>query len=1013
MSPIAKYVLFAFLSSWLLLPAALHAQHPAWHQYTTSDGLPSNEIYGMLQDSRGFLWFSTDLGLCRFNGYEFHRPVDTSSYASNATFRLAEDLQGRVWFNRLDASIWLVENDTVRRWKHNHIIEQYRGKFVDFGGLAVDKGGAVWEHLVKLGILVVQPDGQHQVLPSTGHNAIVFADVDGKAIMGQEVGDKPDPFAAKNLTSEVFHWQQGHTVSLGRFSMDRAQAKKLNATGVWRLRGGDFIFNYLQTFYLLRDNHVVWSGVKDVAAHDIHEDTDGSLLLSSRGGANRGLLRFRSLAHFQRDEFVNILPGHNAAYSLRDHEGGWWAATTNEGVLYCKNPDLNILDTANGLSSNDVLSLSSDAEETIYAALRPMSVCVIQRREGRAVPLPPSTNFVIANESVLRFDPLAKRLWASPYLCFWEKNQWHSVSYEKQGDRFPYAAKRITPSRSNSLWWASSSNDFFSIDPATGTVVMYFADSSKYRRTHSVAQDFEGNIWVATEGGGLGLWRNNHRYEAPPFDHPALRYPARIVEVMPDSSLVISLRGGGLLFRRKNGQFDHLTTQDGLTSNWLSDLDITPEGIIYASSNAGLNILRPLPSVTNDEMTNDDRPQPSGGWRIETLTTKHGLPSNQVNDVTWLGDEIWVATDRGIARFRGKPAPAPMPVPMLEKFTVNNRDTICAPNLRLAYRQNNIALRFFALHFRSGGDIAYRYRLLPADTAFTYAHNRVANFSLLPPGRYVFEAQAQNEDGKWSEASHWPFEIRPPWWATLWFRSLVAAALAAAAYLFFQNRLRAIRREAAEREKIRDLEAAALRAQMNPHFIFNCLQAIQSFIAKNDGDTAATYLARFARLVRLALHGSVDGRHTLTEEMAMLENYLHLEQLRFQGKFEFVVRAAPGLDANEVSLPPLLVQPLVENALIHGMKNRESGGRVEVVFSQKGQMLEASVTDNGPGFSEKEDSEKGPHRSVGMMLTQKRLDLLARAAKTRAEHFARETVFDENGLATGARVRIVISVMVE
>ena len=277
--------------------------------------------------------------------------------------------------------------------------------------------------------------------------------------------------------------------------------------------------------------------------------------------------------------------------------------------------------------------------------------------------------------------------------------------------------------------------------------------------------------------------------------------------------------------------------------------------------------------------------------------------------------------------------------------------------------------------------------------------------------------QAQNEDGQWGPPARWPFEIRPPWWATWWFRVLAGAtlvvALVLAIWVFFRNRLRAIRREAAEREKVRELETAALRAQMNPHFIFNCLQAIQSFIAQNDRDAAASYLARFAKLVRLALHSSVEGHHTLAEEMAMLENYLYLEQLRFKGKFEFTVRAEAGVDTEEVSLPPLLVQPFVENAIIHGLQGRQNGGHVEVVFSINQESLEVQVIDNGQGFSkkEKENDETGLHKSVGMMLTQKRLDLLAGNTGKGVAGFFKETVLGENGEVVGARVRILIPVI--
>jgi len=182
------------------------------------------------------------------------------------------------------------------------------------------------------------------------------------------------------------------------------------------------------------------------------------------------------------------------------------------------------------------------------------------------------------------------------------------------------------------------------------------------------------------------------------------------------------------------------------------------------------------------------------------------------------------------------------------------------------------------------------------------------------------------------------------------------------------------------------------------------------FIVQNDRDAAATYLARFAKLVRLALHGSVDGRYSLAEEIAMLENYLYLEQLRFRGNFEFSIRTEVGLNLDEISLPPLLVQPFVENALIHGLQNRESGGLVEVVFASKGKLLQVTVSDNGQGFSEKNTLEKTAHKSVGMMLTQKRLDLLTGSEKAGSEHFVRETVLDEKGIAVGAQVQILIPV---
>jgi len=559
---------FLFAALLIFHSSCLFAQHPAWRQYTTVDGLPSNAVYGMLQDSRGFMWFATDLGLCRFNGYEFHRPVDTSSFSSNESFRLAEDAAGRIWFNRLDASVWLVENDTVRRWKYNHIIQQYRDKFINLGSLAVDKDGVVWVQLPTLGLLRVLPDGNYEILPSLGRAANIFTNVGNKAILSYEFSVEPNPDDSPLLTREIFQWQEGDLVSLGRFPIDTKQAKKSSTSGVWLLRNGDFIFNLLQTFYLIRDNRLIWQGVKDVVVNDIYEDSDGAILLASRGGKYPGLLRFPTFEHFLRDDFSIILDKYNIVSALRDREGGWWAGSTNAGVFYCKNPEMEFFDSSNGLPFNDAQNITSDGKESIFVSLRPSGVCEIDTRNGQINQLPAPFADLNADQTVLRFDSSNKRLWFNPFLTVFEKGHWKEIFYThpKTQLNYPVYIKKITSSHVNRLWWASSFSDFLSIDPQTCTPVRYYLDSSKYARTHAVAQDFEGNIWVATDEHGLRIWRNN-RYEAPPFEHPALRYPARLVEILPDSSLLISLRGGGLLFRNPKGQFSHLTANAPVGSN--------------------------------------------------------------------------------------------------------------------------------------------------------------------------------------------------------------------------------------------------------------------------------------------------------------------------------------------------------------------------------------------------------------------------------------------------------------
>jgi ligand-binding sensor domain-containing protein/anti-sigma regulatory factor (Ser/Thr protein kinase) len=993
-------IFLGFCLIFVLSNASLFAQHPAWRNYTSTDGLPSNEVYGMMEDRRGFLWFATDQGLCRFNGYEFSRPVDTSTHASGSAFKIMEDAQGQIWFSRMDATLWLINKDTVRPWQFNNVPKEYLGKFRVFNGFILEKDGTVWLSLARLGILVVRPDGTHEILPGSDQYGVIFGELNGKLIYGETESTIKDVAEWKfirrtQLSSNIFRWQHNKIVQLGRFPL-KYEKTGGPPTRVFQLRNKDIILNLNRTFYLLRDNKLIWHGQKEVQVEQILEENDGSILLASIGGQNPGLLQFKSLDDFRNNKFKNLLPGHLVTSVLRSREGGWWATTRDAGVYYCKNATLDIFDQSTALPAADVLCLTSDNRTTVFAGLRPLAICAIRRTDGYVEHVPSPPGSIVTELSTLRFDTLTGRLWCSPDVCFLEHNHWSMAHYFDPSDhtnKYIYA-KKLKTDTSGKYWWANFPWGFYKVDRKTGTSQRFILGVNSYQRIFSVTPCVNGDIWVTTINGPR-LW-HEAQYEQPSFNHPALRFLAHDAEILPGGGLVILLHGGGLLIRDKNGQCTNLTTQDGLTSNVFSSLRITPESRIYACSNTGLNILH--------------RKQ-DGKWGIETVTTKHGLPSNQVNDVAFLGNETWVATNKGLARFREFPQPFPMPVPLLEKFEVNNRDTVFASNLQLPYNQNNIAIQFFALHFRSEGDIPYRYRLLPTDTVFKYTHNRTANFSLLPPGRFTFDVQAQNEDGQWSPSAQWPFEIRPPWWATWWFRVLLITILGSGVYFFVQFRLRIVRQEADLRAQVRDFETAALRAQMNPHFIFNCLQAIQSFIVRNDRDEAVKYLARFAKLVRLALHGSVDGRHSLTEEMSMLENYLYLEQLRFGDKFNFHIHAASGLDPEEITLPPLLVQPFVENALLHGLEGKENGGYVEVFFRKKGDRLEVSVTDNGKGFSHEENIASKTtltHKSVGMMLTQKRLDLLERKGKSSEERLVRETIRDENGTVTGARVRIWI-----
>ncbi len=312
--------------------------------------------------------------------------------------------------------------------------------------------------------------------------------------------------------------------------------------------------------------------------------------------------------------------------------------------------------------------------------------------------------------------------------------------------------------------------------------------------------------------------------------------------------------------------------------------------------------------------------------------------------------------------------------PILQEVIVNGH---FFKDSTLKYHHNNLEFRYLTVNFRMNGKIPYRYRLHQKDN-WQYTHNLSVNYPALPRGNYRFEVQSQNEDGYWSNSTAYAFSISPPWWATWWFRGVGLLALSFLSFSVYKYRTNQLKKENALLQQMNQLERSALQAQMNPHFIFNCLNSIQSYILQNNKEKAVEYLSRFAKLVRYNLDASVQGIVSLENEINILDNYLALERERFNHQFDYDIEVEDSLKGQSIKFPPLLIQPYVENAIIHGLAKKKETGRVSVHFSQDDRGLMVKILDNGTGYKNDKKSVKSHgHQSVGMTITQKRLELLS------------------------------------
>ncbi|WP_207510536.1 tetratricopeptide repeat-containing sensor histidine kinase [Longitalea luteola] len=219
-------------------------------------------------------------------------------------------------------------------------------------------------------------------------------------------------------------------------------------------------------------------------------------------------------------------------------------------------------------------------------------------------------------------------------------------------------------------------------------------------------------------------------------------------------------------------------------------------------------------------------------------------------------------------------------------------------------------------------------------------------------------------------------------------------------------------KQAAFQQQTTELEMQALRAQMNPHFIFNCLSSINSFILKNESETASDYLTKFARLIRMVMHNSKEPVITLEEELEMLQLYLDMERLRFKNAFDYTIIFKNEVDAAFIYIPPLLLQPFAENAIWHGLLHKEGEKQLSITFSAGNGLLHCSIIDNGIGRKaattlKSKSAEK--QKSMGLKITRERLALF-NGVKDPQNVLEVEDLFDKNGHATGTRVLLTIRV---
>lgn len=1026
-----------------------------FRKYTVENGLTQNSVTCLLQDRNGFIWVGTMDGLNRFDGYEFshfkHQPGDSASLAAPYINCLFEDKTGRIWIgtDRGGVSILNPYDGSFRTYK----VQTKKSTGLSNNrvtGICSDAQGFYWIATLggglnrlneKTGEIVHFRTSENKGTISNDNIINMILSSDGCLYLATRQGLSVfNPLTLQTQRIYIDSTQTGTDNRLqyvyedalgsiyvasfkrGLFTYKRGDTRMVPYTLIqpgknYQLYNAIFQDNQRRLWFAGNSNglvvydsllHFVNSRRGDNGSLNVNSlqcflnDRMGNVWIGSLGGGLHMWSRENTyFSYFDNSMFDSLPPGAGNIFSITtDKNKCVWFGTNGEG-LYCYDPIKNQTkrlqhnpSDSSTISSNSIWSLLNTTSGYIAAGTFGEGLNLINTESYKAIRIRKKNipDKTIPPEIILHLaDPGHDTLLLGTMrtgLEFLNVHTGERVTYSKSGEG----------------------------KPALGSDYIY---SSLVTR--------DGHLFLGTQRGGLCELKIYDKsckcYEVTEGDSFSINNND-VQSIFEDSkgSLWLGTNGGGLnVFDRATGHFLNYTEKEGLPNNVVYSITSDREGHLWMSTNNGICRFTP-PSSINFKSVSDPA---NKNIRIRIFSTSDGLSSNEFNQGAFHKDEdgkIYFGSVSGITSFYPEKIKVSTyhPKVYLTSFKVFEKEfpldtsIIFKKSIELNYEQNFFSFTFATLNYFLPEKCTYAVWMEGFDKDWVNTGSRrYISYTNLDPGTYFFKVKATNNDGIWSDhIASIKITINPPFWKTWWFRTGIQLLLISLVFLFFRIRINRVKNEEKKKAEFRialsEIEMKALRTQMNPHFIFNSLNSINNFVMENNAQAASDYLARFSRLIRLVFENSMHKTIPLCNDLEALELYIQMEKLRFGKKINYHLHLSPQVDTEKVLIPPLLIQPFVENALLHGILPSEKEGNLSISITVNDQVLVIIIHDDGIGRKQaslNKEKYRSTHTSYGIKVTRERIDLLnTNSAFSGSVNYTDHV--DANYNATGTSVEI-------
>ncbi len=963
------------------------------------DGLLHNSVYSLMQDHLGYMWIGTPNGLQRYDGLRFknyEKQLQALSY-SIPIKSISEDKENNIWVTSNGIACLNTKTNTAKVYDDKSFLKNstqvfdtytdYKNNIWLLSKYSLYRKDSLTGKIILFGLNTphesstlgnfIYHDKYRNCTWVTNYQNLMMFDEKTKKIYTSLNNPTDNPvlkaFAGKLISflmvdSKQNIWAAEWGSSIYKFDAKEKTFKQYRTTN-------------------LSKNNISKKSKETVTTLCMYEDSHGTVWI---GYDHNGLFRY----DINNDSLQVIFGKHNDQTGLQfnysftciteDHDGNLWLGTDKGINIF--NPYDNYFHNIKHEDNN----ITSLPKHEITSLLQSSSHILFIGTWGGGISM---------YDSLTRFKKTILPKGPYEYPLIW--------CIIENGDK---------------TIWAGAQHGYIHIyDPPTGNLKTIHPVQMENSTIRCMMKDNSGNIWFGLHNGKMAEWERRTgvftveekslvQNQLPvknifidnkgifwlstgngllQFDPLKRKYVARYlvsdnkdyincsneingVEQQNDSMLIAgTMRSGFFFFNTSTKKFTRYNYFPDATATNIYAIKKDAENNIWMTTDYHLYELR----NNNNKLLKYDLPNGLMNASFEMLNF---YPMQNGNWLTASKTEAVIFSPEKITSVQKRNETV-----IITGFKIFDKeinvDTLLDNNkvIRLQSDQNFPAIEFTTNSYAGIANNIF-YKLSGIDKNWVKADDKgIASYTNLSPGDYAFSIKAGENSN--SPVTVLNFIITPPFYATWWFKILIALLAVLTIYFFVRRRIQNIRYKAELSHKVSETEMLALRSQMNPHFIFNCLSAIDNLIQINQPDKATAYLERFAQLIRSVLESTKHNLVPFSKDFETLQLYVELEQFRLGNKFIYTVHADKELIDGDYKVPPLIIQPFVENAIHHGLMNKLSGDRNLVINACiQYPYIQYLIKDNGVGREkafEIKEQNKPEHNSYGIDISSQRIQL--------------------------------------